>query len=272
MTEPFYIHDFSTNPVLTIGIGEGWCVYMNSLSIYNKMQGDYLLMFVNGYRTPTYTFDIHSDGSAGYYNEAEGGSPAYTLSNTIGFISMDGNMKTYYNENAPKSDSMFTWIVDIGADDDGQWLLTAGAYGGFKNPTETGGGSITDGGTQPVDPVMHSHARSINPIRNAVVEYTVDSMDFKTSGNDVTGVDVVYKAGTETVEKSYSLTGQSAPVMGNNGPSGSMMICVVPSGTEYGGGSGGFDIPASLSVMLSVIPILMLAGIIVFAVAKFKGA
>ena len=265
---PFYTHDFSANPLLVIGIGQQWAVYADAMSLEGIQNDRYIRLWIGQWSDSLYTYGLTvlPNGSCSYGNGAEYESPSYSLPNAIGYLSSEGNMKTYYNENAPKSDSLFAWIADVGHNDDEGWQLCAGSYGGFKDPNANGGGVIFDDHIEPVEPYEHTR---ITIARSGWSEYTVQSIEFATSGNDVTGATVTYSGGGDTVEKTYSLTDQSAPTLEDYTVTGTMMFCVVPSGTEYSDSNGG-GIPSSLEAMITAVPIIVIAGLIIAGVGMLR--
>lgn len=265
---PFYEHhDLSVSPLI-IAFGSDWCAYVDLTSLIGVTDGSDAYIYVNDWNTLASRIGVAPDGTSAYLGASFGSEFTELPSKAMGYISPNGTMKTYYNENAPKSDSMYTWIADIGYNDTEMWQLVSCAYNGFSNPTVFGNGAVRSGSVQPVDPFLHSQ---VTKARGGTVEYTLDSLEFTTSGNNVTGANAVYKAGSATFERSYSLTDQTpATLDGGALPTGTMMICIVPTGTEYSDGNGGAGVSGTLKAMLSVVPIVILAGIALMTVGYMR--
>ena len=253
--QPFYVQDMRENPILVIAIGETWAMYIDTVPSdvedpYGDAEAGKIRMGLGYFFT--YGIGIGPDGTVSYQNNAQIEGQTVTKDDLIAYISPNGYLKPYYNENAPKSPTLYSYLAYMETNDDVVTYLDVIASNGYTSPSVKGGGMVTEDDSDN--------------------EYNV-SMEYTTEGNYVTGMNVTATSqSASTMEFSFPFTGQAPPEPYDFGWFGdySVAFSVVESGTEEtsGGGSGGLS--PTLVTVLSIIPIMVLVGLVLMAVRSMK--
>ena len=261
--EPIYIQDMTENPILVLAIGETWAAYIDTLpsNLDDPYQGEQGKIRFGGGYVFTFSLKINPNGTASYKNNAEIEGQTITKSDLIAYISPNGNLVPYYNENAPKSNTLYSFFAYMNApeniEDDEVWI-NAILSNGYNSPT------------------VHGMGTKRTP--DSFYESESLSATYTTNGYYVTGMNITVTYPSESTEYNVSFTGQTPPepydIAWPPEISGDMIysvaFSVVESGTEEtsGGGSGGLS--PTLVTVLSIIPIMVLVGLVLMAVRSMK--
>lgn len=259
--EPIYVQDMTENPILVLAIGETWAAYIDTLPSnledpYQGVQGK--IRFGGGGYVFTFSLTINPNGTASYRNNAEIEGSTITKSDLIAYISPEGNLVPYYNENAPKSSTLYSYLSYANKTETANMGLNVIAMNGYENPTVNAEGFRYE---------------------NDLEVYTVTA-SYTTSGRYVTGMNVTATYQSDSTEYSFPFTGQTPPEPydmewpDNESGTGvySVAFSVVESGTEEtsGGGSSGSDLPPALVSILLAVPLIVLAGLVIMALRMLK--
>ena len=255
--QPFYVQDMRENPILVLAIGETWAMYIDTVPSdvedpYGDAEAGKIRMGLGYFFT--YGMTIAPNGTVSYKNNAQIEGQTITQDDLIAYISPNGYLKPYYNENAPKSPTLYSYLAYMERNEGVFIGLNVIASNGYDSPTVEGGGFSFEDGSE--------------------YEYNV-SMDYTTEGNYVTGMNVTATSqSASTKEFSFPFTGQTPPEPYDfYWESGlySVAFSVVESGTEEtSGGSGGSDLPPALVSILMAVPIIVLAGLVFVGIKMFR--
>ena len=258
--EPIYVQDMTENPILVLAIGETWAAYIDTLpsNLDDPYQGEQgKIRFGGGGYVFTFSLKINPNGTASYRNNAEIEGNTITKSDLIAYISPEGNLVPYYNENAPKSSTLYSYLSYANKTETANMGLNVIAMNGYENPTVNAEGFRYE---------------------NDLEEYTVTA-SYTTSGDYVTGMNVTATYQSDSTEYSFPFTGQTPPEPydmvwpDNESNTGvySVAFSVVESGTEEtSGGGGSGSLSPTLVTVLSIIPIMVLVGLVLMAVRSMK--
>ena len=259
--EPIYVQDMTENPILVLAIGETWAAYIDTLpsNLEDSYQGEQgKIRFGGGGYVFTFSLKINPNGTASYRNNAEIEGNTITKSDLIAYISPEGNLVPYYNENAPKSSTLYSYLSYANKTETANMGLNVIAMDGYENPTVNAEGFRYE---------------------NDLEEYTVTA-SYTTSGRYVTGMNVTATYQSDSTEYSFPFTGQTPPEPydmvwppDNEGNTGvySVAFSVVESGMEEtSGGGGSGSLSPTLVTVLSIIPIMVLVGLVLMAVRSMK--
>lgn len=257
--EPIYVQDMTENPILILAIGETWAAYIDTLpsNLDDPYQGEQgKIRFGGGGYVFTFSLRINPNGTASYRNNAEIEGNTITKSDLIAYISPEGNLVPYYNENAPKSSTLYSYLSYANKTETANMGLNVIAMNGYENPTVNAEGFRYE---------------------NSLEVYTVTA-SYTTSGDYVTGMNVTATYQSDSTEYSFPFTGQTPPEPydmewpDNESNTGvySVAFSVVESGTEETSGGNGGGLSPTLVTVLSIIPIMVLVGLVLMAVRSMK--
>lgn len=247
---PIYVQDMTENPILVLAIGDKWACYVSSLPSDYDDPYHHDTGLIHGVSTYSTWLGIGTNGTIAYKNSIEIEGQTYTRDGLIAYISPNGDMKPYYNENVPKSSEVYTYMSSITMSETENISIGAILRNGYTDPTVFAGGDYYDGSVHEVD---------------VSAEYIID-------GDYITGLKVTAGLPSGTEVNTISLASQTPPITPNDGdmPQGTFAFSVVPSGTEEtsGGGSGGLS--PTLIAVLSAIPIMVLVGLTMMVIRSMK--
>ena len=250
---PIYVQDMTENPILVLAIGDEWACYVSSLPSDYDDPYHHDTGLIHGVSTYSTWLGIDTNGTIAYKNSIEIEGQTYTRDGLIAYISPNGDMKPYYNENVPKSSELYTYMESYITSETASTFMGAVLRGGYASPTVYAGGDYYDGSYQEI---------------SVTAEYIID-------GDYITGLKVTAGLPSGTEVNTISLANQTPPITPNDGdmPHGTFAFSVVPSGTEEtsGGGSGGGSISSSLKAMISAVPIIVMAGLVLVGVGMLRG-
>ena len=248
---PIYVQDMTENPILVLAIGDKWACYVSSLPSNYDDPYYHDTGLIHGVSTYSTWLGIDTNGTIAYKNSIEMEGQTYTRDGLIAYISPNGDMKPYYNENVPKSSEVYTYMSSITMNETVDISLGAILRNGYADPTVFAGGDYYDGSVHEVD---------------VSAEYIID-------GDYITGLKVTAGLPSGTEVNTISLANQTPPISPEEGdmPQGTFAFSVVPSGTEEtSGGGGSGSLSPTLVTVLSIIPIMVLVGLVLMAVRSMK--
>lgn len=266
--DDFYVQDMNTNPILPIAIGDKWFIFIdyapNTDAAPNmKITGDISStgLSVDYITTQPYISIISEITISGTTISFVKDLSTYELDGLVAYINDSGPMKCLYNENAKTTGTVYTGslinYLNLSQQEQFGYSLCTVTSGTVSTPTVT----YSNG--------YYGHNSTLYP--NVVGDVTAQ---FTKNGSTITGLKLsgTYGNGngTESFEYPLNLTGQTAPDEEGNTYKNESFLFVIGTPDESSGGGSGGSMPASLTAIVSAVPIIVLAGLVFVGIKMFR--